>query len=58
VPLLYYFQLQPLEFIAQCRLFVPNHQVAAIVLLAQGVRYDVSLAGVILNIQVVVLDQL
>jgi hypothetical protein len=33
VPLLYYFQLQPLEFIAQCRLLVTNHQIAAIVLL-------------------------
>jgi hypothetical protein len=58
VTLLYYFQLQSLEFIAQSWLFLTNQQIAAIVLPTQGVRYDVSLAGVILNVQVVVLDQL
>jgi hypothetical protein len=42
----------------QRRLFFTNHQVVAVMLVTQSVGYDVCLAGVVVNVQVVVLDQL
>jgi hypothetical protein len=42
----------------QRRLFFTHHQVVAVMLATQSVGYDVCLAGVVVNVQVVVRDQL
>jgi hypothetical protein len=53
---LYYLQTQPLHFLIQCRLFFMHHEVVSVMLAAQCVSYDVCLAGVVVNAQVVVLN--